>query len=208
MKKSGLFFKKIGMIGIWDENNNRIPVTALKLINTTLIDKTDDKFRVFIEFGGHTAKPQRGIVKSIEHLNRDNLKGSIKTIDNCSNSMESGEIFTFGHLNCDYVDVQGISKGKGFQGPMKRWNFSGGRASHGNSLSHRSHGGTGCGRSGPQRVFPGKKMAGHMGNETCTQLHLKVVQYLNDECILLVKGSVPGPKNSMIFVRKSIKGGK
>lgn len=209
MKKNGLFFKKLGMVGIWDENKKRIPVTALQLINTTLIDRKNSKSRIFVEFGGHTAKPQKGIVKSIDHLNdTKKLKGCIKTIDDFNTDIKEGENFTLDLFNFDYVDVRGVSKGKGFEGVMKRHNFKGGRASHGNSLSHRSLGGTGCGRSGPQRVFPGKKMPGHMGHETCTQLHLKVVKYLNEESILLVKGSVPGPKNAMVFVRKSIKGVK
>lgn len=208
MTKDGLYFKKIGMIGVLDERDKYIPATVLKLIDTTLVKDINNKLQVFVEFGSYLKKPQKGNLKSIKSLySRENLKGCLRTINSTEalGKIEVGSRFTLEQLNCNYVDIQGVSKGKGFQGVMKRHNFAGGRASHGNSISHRAHGGTGCGRSiGPERVLKGKKMAGHMGHETCTQLHLKVLHKLEDK-YLVVKGSTPGPKNSVVHVKKSIK---
>lgn len=206
MTKNGLYFKKLGMIGVW-EGNNYTPATVLSLIDTTLINE-EERLKVFIEFGSYTNKPQKEQLKSFEELyKKHNLKGGFKTIQpsNGLANISVGEKFTLDQLTANYVDIQGVSKGKGFQGVMKRHNFSGGRASHGNSISHRSHGGTGCGRSlGPERVLKGKKMAGHMGNVTCTQQNLKILHKVDGK-YLLVKGSIPGPKNSLVHVKKSIK---
>lgn len=205
MKKDGLFFIKKGMIGIW-KDDKRIPVTLLELPKTTLVNKDKDRSCIFVEHGGKLHKPQQGQIKSHNIEISAKAKGFLRTIDNVST--ECGSILSVEKFNdIAYVDVQGLTKGKGFQGVMKRHNFKGGRASHGNSLSHRSHGGTGSGRSGPQKVFKGKKMAGHMGHESVTQLNLKVMEVLVDENIILVKGSIPGPKNSVVFVRKAIKKG-
>ena len=102
------------------------------------------------------------------------------------------------------VDVTGTSKGKGFAGAMKRWNFGGLRASHGVSISHRSHGSTGqC--QDPGRVFKGKKMAGHYGDERKTILNLEVVGTDLDEALILVKGAIPGAKNGWILINDAVK---
>ncbi|MFL5088320.1 MAG: 50S ribosomal protein L3, partial [Xanthobacteraceae bacterium] len=103
-----------------------------------------------------------------------------------------------------YVDVTGTSIGKGFAGPMKRWNFGGLRASHGVSISHRSHGSTG-GRQDPGKTFKNKKMAGHMGVERVTTLNLKVVQTDVERGLILVEGAVPGAKGGWITVRDAVK---
>ena len=110
------------------------------------------------------------------------------------------DLFTPGQ----YVDVQGTSIGKGFAGVMKRHHFAGGRASHGNSLSHRAPGSIGQ-RQTPGRVFPGKPMAGHMGNVTRTNLNLEVVQVDAERNLLMVKGAVPGPKGQDVVIRPSVK---
>jgi large subunit ribosomal protein L3 len=102
------------------------------------------------------------------------------------------------------VDVQGTSIGKGFAGVMKRHHFAGGRASHGNSLSHRAPGSIGQ-RQTPGRVFPGKKMAGHMGHATCTQQNLEVVRVDVERNLLLIKGAVPGPKGADVLIRPAVK---
>lgn len=106
-----------------------------------------------------------------------------------------------------FVDVSGVTIGKGFSGPMKRWNFAGLEASHGVSVSHRSHGSTGQ-RQDPGRVFKGKKMAGHEGNVNRTVQNLKVVSIDTDLRIIAVYGAVPGSKNSYVFVNNSVKMGK
>jgi large subunit ribosomal protein L3 len=103
-----------------------------------------------------------------------------------------------------YVNVQGTSIGKGFAGVMKRHHFSGGRASHGNSLSHRAPGSIGQ-RQTPGRVFPGKKMAGHLGSATATCQNLEVIQIDGDRNLLMVKGAVPGPKGQDVVIRPSVK---
>ena len=103
-----------------------------------------------------------------------------------------------------FVDVKSKTIGKGFAGVMKRWNFGGLRASHGVSVSHRSHGSTGQ-RQDPGKVFKGKKMAGHMGDKFRTMLNLEIVKSDTENNLLYVKGSIPGSKNSTIFVRESVK---
>ncbi|MBZ0138414.1 MAG: 50S ribosomal protein L3, partial [Pseudorhodoplanes sp.] len=103
-----------------------------------------------------------------------------------------------------FVDVTGTSIGKGFAGPMKRWNFGGLRASHGVSISHRSHGSTG-GRQDPGKTFKNKKMAGHLGVERVTTLNLKVVQTDSERGLILVEGAVPGAKGGWITVRDAVK---
>jgi len=113
------------------------------------------------------------------------------------------DIFSIGQK----VDVQGTSIGKGFAGVIKRHHFHGGRATHGNSLSHRAPGSIGQ-RQTPGRVFPGKKMAGHMGHQTRSQQNLEVVQVDVERNLLLVKGAVPGPKGSDVVIRPSVKAGE
>jgi large subunit ribosomal protein L3 len=103
-----------------------------------------------------------------------------------------------------FVDVTGTSKGKGFQGVMKRWNFSGGRATHGNSVSHRVAGSTGQ-RQDPGKVFKGKKMAGHMGDERVTTQNLKIVRTDADRGLIMVEGAVPGAKGGWIFIKDAVK---
>jgi large subunit ribosomal protein L3 len=110
------------------------------------------------------------------------------------------DVFSVG----DFVDVQGTSVGKGFAGVIKRHHFGGGRATHGNSLSHRAPGSIGQ-RQTPGRVFPGKRMAGHLGNVTRTQQNLEVVQVDVERNLLLVKGAVPGPKGADVLIRPSVK---
>lgn len=105
------------------------------------------------------------------------------------------------------VDVQGTTIGRGFAGPVRRWGFSGGRASHGASLNHRGHGSTGHCQE-PGRVFPGKKMAGQMGNVRRTQQNLEVVKVDADRMLLLIKGSVPGPRGSAVIISPSVKSKK
>ena len=103
-----------------------------------------------------------------------------------------------------YVDVRSKTVGKGFAGVMKRWNFSGLRATHGVSVSHRSHGSTGQ-RQDPGKVFKGKKMAGHMGDKFRTMLNLEIVKSDLDNSLIYLKGSIPGSKNSTVLLRESVK---
>ena len=121
------------------------------------------------------------------------------------NILEIGTKLNVDHFKVDqFIDVSSFSIGKGFAGVMKRHNFGGLRASHGVSISHRAHGSTGQNQD-PGRVFKGKKMAGRMGNKKVTKQNLRVVQIDNDNKLILVKGSVPGKKNSIIYLKDSIK---
>jgi large subunit ribosomal protein L3 len=121
------------------------------------------------------------------------------------NLIEVGAEITADHfVKGQHVDVTGTNQGKGFQGAMKRWNFSGLRATHGVSLVHRSHGSTGQ-RQDPGKVFKGKKMAGHMGNVRVTTQNLEVVQTDKDRGLILVRGAVPGTKGNWVLVRDAVK---
>lgn len=191
MKKySGLFFTKEGMTSIWNEQGIRIPITVLKVLNSVRIDEN----HIFVDGIKRLKKPQTKMLddKNISHGKR----GFIKKND----SEQSLDFFE----NISFVDTTALSKGKGFAGVMKRHHFSGGRASHGESLGHRSAGSTGqC--QDPGKTPKGRKMAGRMGHDKVTQLNLKLIQVRKDDGVILVKGSVPGPKRSLVLVRKAIK---
>tara|TARA_A100001011_G_scaffold166803_1_gene175547 strand:+ start:9565 stop:10209 length:645 start_codon:yes stop_codon:yes gene_type:complete len=147
-------------------------------------------------------KPQRHIFSSI----KINPKKVIKEfrVDN-NNILEVGTKLNVDHFKVDqFIDASSISVGKGFAGVMKRHNFGGLRASHGVSISHRSHGSTGQNQD-PGRVFKGKKMAGRMGNSKVTKQNLKVIAVDNVNNLLIVKGSIPGKKNSVVFLKDSVK---
>ena len=125
-------------------------------------------------------------------------------VDN-DNILEVGTKLNANHFKVNqFIDASSISIGKGFAGVMKRHNFGGLRASHGVSISHRSHGSTGQNQD-PGRVFKGKKMAGRMGNRRVTKQNLKIVEIDNNNNLLIVKGSIPGKKNSIIYLKDSVK---
>ena len=147
-------------------------------------------------------KPQR---KNFTSLSIDPKKISKEFKVDEDNLLEIGSKLSVDHFKKDqFIDASSISIGKGFAGVMKRHNFSGLRASHGVSISHRSHGSTGQNQD-PGRVFKGKKMAGRMGGKKVTKQNLKIVEIDNKNNILVVKGSVPGKKNSIIFIKDSVK---
>ena len=180
----GSYFIKKGMTTVW-KDGFALPVTVLQELKHT---KVDDN--ILLWFGCNRLKiPQK---KMLEQKSIDFEKqGFLKTM-------------SYDELSTTYVDVTAVCKGKGFCGGMKRHNFRGLRASHGVSVSHRSIGGTGTGRQ-TNRTVLGTKMPGHLGNTRTTQLNLKVVEKRDD--LLLLKGSVPGPKNCKVFVRRAIKKG-
>lgn len=198
--KNGTYFTKQGMSSIIEENGVIIPVTVLKrLENVILGEKNSKKLCVFSGYYGRFNQPEK---KSMEKYNKEiPNKGFIKEVDITTDASSLDiNIFKAG----DYVDVSAMSKGHGFQGGMKRYGFKGGRASHGNSLAHRSIGSTGC-RHLPSKTIKGRKMAGHMGHDLRTQQNLLVKRLeLTHDC-LLVKGSVPGPKHGLVFVRKAVR---
>ena len=212
MKRSGLIATKLGNSSYYFDDGTNTNVTVLKIDDCIVANiKTVEKHGysavqlVSIETGkdiSHINKPQRKIFSSI----KINPKKIIKEfrVDN-NNILEIGTKLNADHFKVDqFVDASSVSIGKGFAGVMKRHNFGGLRASHGVSISHRSHGSTGQNQD-PGRVFKGKKMAGRMGNRKVTKQNLRVVDIDSENNLLIVKGSVPGKKNSVIYLKDSIK---
>ncbi len=212
MLRSGLIATKVGNSSYFNNNGANIHVTVLKVDECIVSNvKTFEKHGynavqlASIDNGKDVSrlkKPQRKIFSSI-NINPKNVIKEFK-VDN-ENILEVGSKLSVNHFKIDqYIDASSISIGKGFAGVMKRHNFGGLRASHGVSISHRSHGSTGQNQD-PGRVFKGKKMAGRMGNRKVTKQNLKVLDIDKVNNLLIVKGSVPGKRNSIIFLKDSIK---
>ena len=213
MNEIGLIGKKIGMTREFYKTGQSIPVTVLKLEKARVIDVIDQEKRgykaVQIGFGtiktSKLSKAMKGYFAKKNTEPKKKLKEfRLTNIENFKPGNEFGlEIFE----NVKFVDIRSKTIGKGFAGVMKRHNFSGLRASHGVSVSHRSHGSTGQ-RQDPGKVFKGKKMAGHMGNKSRTIQNLEIIKTDKDNSLLYVKGSIPGSKNSEVFVKKAVKNTK
>tara|TARA_B100000575_G_C23120122_1_gene648055 strand:- start:1597 stop:2241 length:645 start_codon:yes stop_codon:yes gene_type:complete len=212
MLRSGLIATKIGNSSYYYDNGTNSHVTLLKVdecIVANVKTKEKDGYNAVqlasIETNkdiSKISKPQRKIFSSIKIDPKKILKEF--KVDN-ENILEVGTKLNVDHFKVDqFVDVSSVSIGKGFAGVMKRHNFGGLRASHGVSISHRSHGSTGQNQD-PGRVFKGKKMAGRMGNKRVTKQNLKIVAIDNTNNLLIVKGSIPGKKNSIIFLKDSVK---
>jgi large subunit ribosomal protein L3 len=208
--RSGLIAQKIGMTRIFTDAGEHLPVTVLK------VDKCQVVARRTVETNGYTAlqlgagsrKPSRVTKAEREHFARAKVEPKRRLAEfrvAAENMIEVGAELTADHfLPGQLVDVTGSSQGKGFQGPMRRWNFGGLRATHGVSISHRSHGSTGQ-RQDPGKVFKGKKMAGQMGNERVTTQNLEVVKTDPARGLLMIKGAVPGSKGGWVLVRDAVK---
>ena len=208
--RSGVIAQKVGMSRVFTDEGVHVPVTVLKIDGCQVVaHKTQDK-------NGYTAL-QLGIgrakVKNVgkaerERFARAEVEPKLKLAEFrvAEDSMlPVGAEITADHFVAgQFVDVTGTTLGKGFAGPMKRWNFGGLRATHGVSLSHRSHGSTG-GRQDPGKTFKNKKMAGHMGVDRVTTLNLRVVQTDVARGLVLVEGAVPGAAGGWIFIRDAIK---
>ena len=212
MLRSGLIATKIGNTSYYFENGINTHVTILKIDECVVTNiKTTDKDGynavqlASIETNkdiSNIKKPQRKIFSSIKLKPMQILK-EFKVDD--ENILEVGTKLNANHFKVNqFIDASSISTGKGFAGVMKRHNFGGLRASHGVSISHRSHGSTGQNQD-PGRVFKGKKMAGRMGNRRVTKQNLKIVDIDNNNNLLIVKGSIPGKKNSIIYLKDSVK---
>ena len=211
-KRTGLIATKIGNSSFFSENGNVIPVTVLKVdecivSNIKTLEKDGYSSIQVVSIDGKSdikkiKKPQQKLFANI----KCNPKKIIKEFRiDPENHLEIGTKLNVSHFKKDqYVDVTSKSIGKGFAGAMKRHNFGGLRASHGVSVSHRSHGSTGQNQD-PGKVFKGKKMAGHMGAKKVTKQNLKVIDVDEENKILIINGSVPGRKNSVVFVNDSVK---
>jgi len=208
--RSGVIAQKVGMTRVYNDAGEHVPVTVLRLQNCQVVaQRTEDKngytavqLGVGIAKAKNTTKPMRG------HFAAANVEPKAKVAEfrvTADNMLEVGSEIIPGHFVAGQrVDVTGTSVGKGFAGAMKRHNFRGLRATHGVSVSHRSHGSTGqC--QDPGKVFKGKRMAGHMGSTRITTQNLEIVTTDDDRGLILVKGAVPGSKGSWITVRDAIK---
>src|SRR5215831_3859827 len=208
--RTGLIAKKLGMTRLFDEAGGHTPVTVLSLEGcqvTAQRTKEKDGY-VALQLGAgarkpkNTSKAERGhFAKALVEPKRHVAEFRVSE----ENLIAVGAEFTADHfVPGQKVDVSGLTVGKGFAGAMKRWNFAGLRASHGVSVSHRSHGSTGN-RQDPGKVFKNKKMPGQLGDERVTTLNLKVVQTDVERGLILVEGAVPGAKGGWITVRDAVK---
>ena len=211
--RTGLIATKIGNSSYFNEENGKvIPVTLLRVDECIVSNiKTNEKDGYsslqVVSIDGKSDlkkinKPQQKLFANIK-LNPKKIIKEFRVAP--ENTLEIGTKLNVSHFKKDqYVDVTSNSIGKGFAGAMKRHNFGGLRASHGVSISHRSHGSTGQNQD-PGKVFKGKKMAGHMGAKKVTKQNLKVIDIDEQNKLLIVNGSVPGRKNSVVYVKDAVK---
>ena len=210
--RTGIIAKKLGNTSFYNEDGSVEPATLVKVeecvVSGVKTKETDGYFAVqlaSIDFKKKNIKinkPQRKLFSSLNIQPKKIIK-EFRVFE--ENLLEVGSFVKITHFKKNQkVDVTGTSIGKGFAGSMKRHNFSGLRASHGVSASHRSHGSTGnC--QDPGRVFKGKKMAGHMGNIKVTKQNLRILHVDENNNLLAIKGSVPGKKNTIVFIKDAIK---
>lgn len=208
--RTGVIAKKLGMTRVWTDDGTQLPVTVLQLDGLQVVSvRTEEKDGyTALQLGAgkrkvkHTTKPMRG------HFAKAKVEPKRKLVEfrvSENGLLNVGDEISAEHfLPGQYVDVTGTSMGKGFAGAMKRHNFGGLRASHGVSVSHRSHGSTGQCQE-PGRVFKGKKMAGHLGAVRKTVQNLQIVRTDAERGLILVKGAVPGADKGWVLVRDAVK---
>lgn len=208
--RTGLLAKKLGMTRLFRDDGTHVPVTVLQLDQLQVVAQRT------AERDGYTAVQLgwgRAKVKNVSRPNRGHFarakvepKQRLAEFRVAADALlEPGATLSAAHfVPGQRVDVCSTSKGKSFAGAMKRWNFSGLEASHGVSISHRSHGSTGN-RQDPGRTFKNKKMAGHLGDERVTTLSLEVAHVDADKGLLMLRGAVPGAKGGWVLVRDAVK---
>jgi len=208
--RTGLICKKLGMSRIFDSNGSHIPVTVLHLDNCHVVSSMTEEKNGYsaVQIGVGNIKDKK-LSKSMKgHFKKNKVEPKLKLSEfrvTPENLIDNGtEIVASHFINGQLVDATGTSIGKGFAGAMKRHNFGGLRASHGVSISHRSHGSTGqC--QDPGKVFKGKKMAGHMGASTVTTQNLEIIKTDSENGFIFVKGSVPGSKGGWVILNDAKK---
>ena len=210
MLRTGVIAKKLGMTRLFLEDGRQVPVTVLQLDGLQVVaQRTADRDGyTAVQLGAGEAKAKRTTAALRGHFAKASVAPKRKIAEFRvaeENLINVGEEITADHyFEGQYVDIAGTSIGKGFAGAMKRHNFGGLRASHGVSISHRSHGSTGqC--QDPGKVFKGKKMAGHLGAVRVTTQNLQVVRTDADRGLIMVKGSVPGSKGGWVTVKDAVK---
>jgi large subunit ribosomal protein L3 len=208
--RTGLLAKKLGMTRIFRDDGTHVPVTVLHVDNVQVVaartEETDGYSAVQLGWGKakvkNVSQPNKG------HFAKAKVEPKAKLAEfrvAADAVLEPGATLSAGHFVAgQMVDVVGTTKGKGFAGAMKRWNFSGLEASHGVSVSHRSHGSTGN-RQDPGKTFKNKKMAGHLGQERVTTQNLVVAAVDAAKGLLMIKGAVPGAKGGYVLVRDAVK---
>jgi large subunit ribosomal protein L3 len=208
--RTGLLAKKLGMTRLFKADGTHVPCTVLHLDNVQVVaQRTEEKDGYnAVQLGWGTAKVKNVSEPNKGHFAAAKVEPKQKLVEfrvSQDALIETGATLSADHfLVGQKVDVCGITKGKGFAGAMKRWNFAGLEASHGVSISHRSHGSTGN-RQDPGKTFKNKKMAGHLGQERVTTLNLEVAFVDADKGLVFLKGAVPGAKNGFVLVRDAVK---
>lgn len=209
-KRTGLIAKKLGMTRIFRDDGTHVPVTVLHLDNVQVVDSRTEERDGYtaVQLGWGTAKVKNVSQPVKGHYARVKVEPKKKVMEfrvAADAVLEPGAMLTAAHfVPGQKVDVCGITKGKGFAGAMKRWNFRGLEASHGVSVSHRSHGSTGN-RQDPGKTFKNKKMAGHLGVERVTTLNITVAAVDADKGLIMVRGAVPGSKGEFVTIRDAVK---
>jgi len=208
--RTGLIAKKLGMSRLFNEDGSTIPVTLLHVDNVRVVAKRSaekDGYEA-VQLGIGIAKPKNVSKANKGHFAKAAVEAPRKVVEfrvAGDAVLEPGAVLSPAHFVAGQkVDVTGVTVGKGFAGAMKRWNFSGLEASHGVSVSHRSHGSTGN-RQDPGKTFKNKKMAGHLGVERVTTQNLEVAGVDAENGLLLIKGAVPGSKGGYVLVRDAVK---
>ncbi len=208
--RTGLVARKLGMTRLFSEDGTHVPVTVLKVDNLQVVQqRTAEKDGyTALQLGVDTIKP-KNVTKALRgHFAKANVEPKRKLVEfrvPADALVEVGAELSVEHFIVgQFVDVTGTTIGKGFAGVMKRHNFRGLEASHGVSVSHRSHGSTGQ-RQDPGKVFKGKKMAGHMGDRQRTQQNLQIVRTDATRGLIMVKGSIPGSEGQYVVIRDAVK---
>lgn len=208
--RTGLIAQKLGMSRVFTEIGEHVPVTVLKVDNCQVVaQKTAERDGYdAVQIGAGVAKVKNVSKPMRGHFAKAKVEPKRKVAEfrvSADNLLEPGKELSAKHFVVgQYVDVSGSSIGKGFAGVMKRHNFAGLEATHGVSISHRSHGSTGQ-RQDPGRVFKGKKMAGHMGDRNVTTQNLLVMAADEEEGIIMLRGAVPGAKGSYVLLSDAVK---
>ena len=213
MANKAIVGEKVGMTQVWDEEHRVVPVTVVKVAPCRVVQvkrpETDGYSALQVTFGHRNSrKVNSPLTGHYEKAGVDPGQRLVELrLDDVSEYQVGQEISVDVLTKGELIDVTAVSKGKGFAGVMKRHNFKGQRASHGAHRVHRMPGSIGACAT-PSRVFKGKKMAGRMGAEKVTTLNLLVVDADAERGLLLVRGSVPGPKGGLVLIRDAVKGGK
>jgi large subunit ribosomal protein L3 len=208
--RTGVIAKKLGMTRLFKEDGTHVPVTVLHLdeVRVVAARNVENDGYAAVQLGIGKAKPKNVSKAQKGHFAKAKVEPSQKLVEfRVANDavLEPGAALSAAHFTVgQFVDVAGITKGKGFAGGMKRWNFAGLEASHGVSISHRSLGSTGN-RQDPGKTFKNKKMAGHLGQERVTTLNLKVEGVDLERNLVLLHGAVPGSKGGYVLVRDAVK---